>query len=156
MTYHFGKKYFKKVIIFRPHNIYGPDMGNEHVLPQLIAKIKKTIINHKKFIKIQGSGDETRAFTHIDDFLQSFDCILKKGKNLEVYNVGTTEEIKIIDVVHIILKELNLRLKIKKSQILKGSTPKRCPDIKKISKLGFKQKINFRDGIRDLIKFHFK
>jgi nucleoside-diphosphate-sugar epimerase len=156
MAYHFGKKYFKKVIIFRPHNIYGPDMGNEHVLPQLIAKIKENIKIHKRFIKIQGSGNETRAFTHIEDFIKSFDCILKKGKHLEVYNIGTAEEIKIIDVVNIILKELNLSFKIKKSKILKGSTLKRCPDIKKISKLGFKQKINFRNGIKDLIKFHFK
>ena len=31
----FGKKYFKKLIIFRPHNVYGPDMGDEHVIPEI-------------------------------------------------------------------------------------------------------------------------
>ena len=31
----YGKKYFKKLIIFRPHNVYGPDMGTEHVIPEL-------------------------------------------------------------------------------------------------------------------------
>ena len=30
MGVHYGKKYFKKLIIFRPHNVYGKDMGNEH------------------------------------------------------------------------------------------------------------------------------
>ena len=34
-------KYFKKLIIFRPHNVYGPNMGNEHVIPQLLIKANK-------------------------------------------------------------------------------------------------------------------
>ena len=33
MGIHYGKKYFKKLIIFRPHNVYGPNMGVEHVIP---------------------------------------------------------------------------------------------------------------------------
>ena len=38
---HFAKKYFKKFIIFRPHNVYGNDMGNEHVIPQFINRFDK-------------------------------------------------------------------------------------------------------------------
>ena len=34
-------KFFKKMIIFRPHNVYGADMGDEHVIPELIKKVKK-------------------------------------------------------------------------------------------------------------------
>ena len=40
----------------------------------------------KKF-KIQGSGTETRSFIYIDDFVQAFYQILKKGKHLEIYNI---------------------------------------------------------------------
>ena len=36
----YGKKYFKKLIIFRPHNVYGPNMGNEHVIPEFINRLK--------------------------------------------------------------------------------------------------------------------
>ena len=43
MGINYGRKYFKKMIIFRPHNVYGYDMGNEHVIPELIKKIKKVI-----------------------------------------------------------------------------------------------------------------
>ena len=38
---HFAKKYFKKFIIFRPHNVYGKDMGNEHVIPEFINRLRK-------------------------------------------------------------------------------------------------------------------
>ena len=36
----YGRKFFKKLIIFRPHNVYGPKMGNDHVIPQFIKRIK--------------------------------------------------------------------------------------------------------------------
>ncbi len=91
---HYGKKFFKKLIIFRPHNVYGPNMGNEHVIPQLINKIKK-IKDKKNTIKIQGSGNEIRTFIYIDDFISGFEKIISNGKHLNIYNIGTTERIKI-------------------------------------------------------------
>jgi nucleoside-diphosphate-sugar epimerase len=38
---YFGQINFKKLIIFRPHNVYGKDMGNEHVVPEFINRLKK-------------------------------------------------------------------------------------------------------------------
>ena len=34
MAINYGRQGFDRVLIFRPHNVYGPDMGWEHVLPQ--------------------------------------------------------------------------------------------------------------------------
>ena len=68
MSIHMGKNVFKKMIIFRPHNVYGPNMGNEHVIPEIINKIIHTVKYKKKFINIQGTGNETRSFNYIKDF----------------------------------------------------------------------------------------
>ena len=92
MGIHYGKKYFKKLIIFRPHNVYGPNMGNEHVVPELINRFKK--LKGKKF-KIQGTGNEIRSFIYIDDFVKAFNLILNKGKHLNIYNIGTSDKIQI-------------------------------------------------------------
>ena len=62
MGIHYGKKFFNRLIIFRPHNVYGPKMGNEHVIPEFIKKFKK--LKNKNF-KIQGSGNEIRSFIFI-------------------------------------------------------------------------------------------
>ena len=75
MGIHYGKKFFKKLIIFRPHNVYGPDMGNEHVIPEFINRLKKINKKNKKFI-IQGSGKEIRSFIFIDDFIQAFELLI--------------------------------------------------------------------------------
>ena len=77
MTINYGKRYFEKTIIFRPHNVYSEDMGNEHVIPQFVNRIKRSP-NGK--IKIKGTGKEIRSFIHIEDFINAFDLIFRKGK----------------------------------------------------------------------------
>ena len=39
-------KLFKRLIIFRPHNVYGPNMGFDHVIPQFIIRMRKSISTH--------------------------------------------------------------------------------------------------------------
>ena len=140
-------KFFNKMIIFRPHNVYGSDMGDEHVVPELIEKVKSA----KKILKIKGSGLETRSFIYIDDFVKAFYLIFKKGKHLNIYNIGTEEQIKIIDLANLIIKIFKKKIIIKKDQIAKGGTKHRMPNIKKIRKLGFKQRISIIQGLKKII-----
>ena len=79
MSIHYGKKFFKRLIIFRPHNVYGANMGNEHVIPEFINRFKS--LKGKKF-KIQGTGNEIRSFIYIDDFVEAFKILIKKGNIL--------------------------------------------------------------------------
>lgn len=148
----FGKKFFKKTIIFRPHNVYGSDMGNDHVIPELIKKFRKLGTYNK--IKIQGTGNEKRSFIHINDFCQAFDKILHKGKNLNIYNIGTTEIIKIKEIIQILEKIFKIKVKIENLPLKKGGTKIRCPNINKIKQLGFKQKISLREGLEQIIKLN--
>ena len=142
---HFAKKFFKKFIIFRPHNVYGKDMGNDHVIPEFINRFKK--IGNKKNFMIYGTGNEIRSFIHINDFINGFDKLFKYGKNLEIYNIGTSEKTKVSFLAKELAKIFGKKIKLSKTKILKGSPSKRCPDIRKIKKLGFKQKISLREGL---------
>ena len=144
MGIHYGKKYFNKMIIFRPHNVYGPDMGNEHVVPEFINRFK---LLKKKSFKIQGTGNEIRSFIFIDDFLSAFNLILNKGKHLNIYNIGTTEKIKIKNLAYKLSKIFNKKIKLKKTFLKKGSTKIRMPNINKIKKIGFKPKFDLNKGL---------
>ena len=150
MGIHYGKKYFKKLIIFRPHNVYGPNMGYEHVVPEFIKRFTKLKKNKKTF-EIKGNGNETRSFIYIDDFITAFDLILKRGKHLNIYNIGTSEEVKISQLVSKLSKLFNKKIVLKKTKIDAGSTKRRCPDIKKIKKLGFKQKYKLTKGLKKIL-----
>ena len=145
----YGKKYFKKLIIFRPHNVYGPDMGVEHVIPELLKKFKKVKKNQK--LKIEGTGNETRSFIYISDFCEAFLTLIKYGKHLNIYNIGTENRVKISKIIDIIKKITKKKIKISKTKLKTGGTKHRCPDIKKIKKLGFKPEISLIQGIKKCI-----
>ena len=144
--------FFKKAIIFRPHNIYGPNMGYNHVIPEIILKS----LNSKKFLKIQGSGKHTRSFCFIDDFVDAFNILLKKGKNKNIYNIGTQNEIKIKDLVKKIIKLSKNNLIITSSKENKGDILRRCPNISKIKRLGFKPKNNLEIGLEKTFNWYLK
>ena len=152
MGINYGRKFFKKLIIFRPHNVYGPDMGNEHVIPEFIKRLKN--IKDRKF-KIQGSGKEIRSFIYIDDFIDAFDLLVKKGKHLEIYNIGTPEKTNIKSLAILISKIINKKINIFNGPLRKGGTKIRVPDISKKKKLGFKQKNTLIDGLKKAIKFYY-
>src|SRR3989344_2814963 len=145
----YGKKYFGRAVVFRPHNVYGPQMGWEHVIPQFVLRLKKLINEQSGPIAfpIQGEGNETRSFVYIDDFVNGLMLLLKKAKNLETYNIGTREEIRIKDVAYEIAKFYNKKIKIVPGKLATGGTIRRLPDISKIAKLGYKPKVKFKKGL---------
>ena len=148
MGVHYGKKYFKKLIIFRPHNVYGPDMGGDHVIPEFIKRFKT--LKRKKF-KIQGTGNEIRSFIYIEDFIDAFKLILKRGKHLNIYNIGTSEKIKIKELAFRLSRIFKKKIILKKTPLARGGTKVRIPDINKIKKLGFKSKFSLDKGLKKIL-----
>ena len=148
MGIHYGKKYFKKLIIFRPHNVYGSNMGHEHVIPEFINRFKTL---KKRNFKIQGTGNEIRSFIYIEDFLSAFSQILNKGKHLNIYNIGTSEKIKIKDLAYKLSKIFKKKITLRKTSLAKGGTKIRIPNINKIKSLGFRPKFNLDKGLKKLL-----
>lgn len=153
----YGRKFFDRVMIFRPHNVYGPDMGWEHVIPEFILRMKESIKNCKSDtieFPIQGTGKEKRAFVYINDFINGLILILEKGEHLGIYNIGTMEEVTVENVAKEIGRYFNKKIKIVSREKLKGSTNRRCPDITKLEKLGYAPKIRLKDGIMITAKWY--
>ena len=148
MGINLGKKNFNKLIIFRPHNVYGKDMGNEHVIPEFINRIK---LKKGSNFYIEGSGNEIRSFIHIKDFIAAFNLLLRKGKHLEIYNIGTSDKIKVKRLALTISSLMGIKIKIKKKPVKQGGTKIRVPNINKIRKLGFKRNFNLKQGLKDII-----
>ena len=133
--------------IFRPHNIYGSDMGNLHVIPQLFDKAIRAKEVGDEFI-VEGTGAQTRSFCHIDDFIQGFALILKTSKGKQVFNIGTSEEVTISDLAARIAKICDVNSNTLKSEMPAGGTSRRVPDISKLEALGYKSTVSLDDGLR--------
>ena len=157
LTLHYCTDLKMKRIIFRPHNIYGPAMGFEHVIPQLVRKICIASDHFQKTeaeIELQGSGDETRAFCYIEDAIDGILIAGKKGKNFDIFNVGSQKETKIRELTLSIGRILNIKLKISPGKLQKGSTRRRCPDITKLSKLGYTPKVSLEAGLVKTVQWY--
>lgn len=158
LAINYGRKYFDRVVIFRPHNIYGPDMGWEHVIPQFVIKMKEYSKSKDKIIKfpIQGTGKQTRAFCFINDFIDGLMLVLEKGRHMDIYHIGTMEEISIEKVAEEVGKYFGKKVEIVPERPADGSTSRRCPDIGKLKKFGYKPKILFKEGLKITAEWYDK
>lgn len=145
-----GKAELKRVVVFRPHNVYGPAMGWEHVLPHFILRavdqIAATPSGPVPF-PIQGDGSQTRAFTHVEDCIDALMLLIDKGEHLGIYHVGNPEELEIGEVARRVVAYFGREARVIPSDPLPGGTPRRCPDIARLRALGFAPKISFDEGL---------
>jgi len=159
MVINYGRKYFDRVIIFRPHNVYGPDMGWEHVIPQFIVRMKgicNSNNNNNINFQIQGTGNETRSFVFIDDFINGLMSVIEKGDHLGIYHIGTADEIMIKNVAIEIGKYYGKIVNILPGEAARGATQRRCPDISKLRKLGYTPAVPFKEGLKATITWYDK
>lgn len=157
MALHYGREHFERVLIFRPHNVFGPDMGQEHVIPQLTERIlafKGTCGEADVPLQIQGTGSQTRSFMYIDDCIEAIMVILERGAHRNIYHVGTMTPVAIGEVAHRIAQHLGVRVTLVPGPEAPGGTPRRCPDTRKLERLGFHPHVSFEEGLRRTVDWY--
>ena len=139
-------------VIFRPHNIFGPQMGFAHVIPQLTKKILK---HNKKKITIYNSKHK-RTFCNIDFAIELiFNISHKKKLTEKIFNIGSPEkEISIMKLAQKIKKILNSKNQLVSSNLQKDSSPeKRRPNMKRsLDYLGINH--NFEKGLKETVLWY--
>ncbi len=151
MSYH--DTFHVPVVISRSVNVYGPYQKLDRQIPSQIIKVAKG-----EKLDIYGSGADIRDWIHVNDYVKAIDLVTRKGKEGEVYNIGSHNEIRSIYLVRIILNESD------KSEDLivyhenrRGAERRNSLDYSKIEKeLKWSPKIEFADGIKDTIAWYTK
>ena len=149
LAYH--RTYGLPVTISRCSNNYGPYHFPEKLIPLMIANA----LNDKP-LPVYGKGENVRDWLYVEDHCRAIDLIIHNGRVGEVYNVGGHNEMKNIDIVKIICKELG------KSESLityvadrKGHDMRYAIDPTKIhNELGWLPETKFADGIKKTIQWY--
>jgi len=148
-----------RLIIARPHNIYGPDMGREHVIPEFCLRMNELTTQHPDgpiAFPIQGSGQETRSFCYIADCVDQL-VMLADNAPSGIWHVGAMDEWSIADVAHAIAQRYHRQIKIEPGIVPKGSPPRRLPDTSKISALypgGLSPVTDFQTGLMETVEWY--
>jgi len=159
MAINYGRKFFERVLIFRPHNVYGPDMGFEHVIPQFALRLHALAEQHRAGplrFGIQGTGEETRSFCFIDDLVAGILVMREKGEHLGIYHVGTTEEVTIADLARRVARAAGREVDLVAGEAAAGGTLRRCPEISKLAGLGYKPRVPLDEGLRPTLDWYWR
>lgn len=157
LALNYGRKHFERVTVFRPHNAYGPDMGREHVIPQLSLRLTELAERQPSGtieLPIQGNGEETRAFIYIDDMVHGMLRVVERGEHLGIYHLGTTAEVTIKELALGIGRALGREIVVKPGALQPGGTPRRCPDITKVRALGFEPRVPLASGLEKTVGWY--
>ncbi len=145
------RTYGLAVSVSRCSNNYGPYHFPEKLIPLMIANA----LNNKP-LPVYGKGENVRDWLYVEDHCKAIDLIIHKGKAGEVYNIGGHNEMKNIDIVKIICRELN-----KPESLItfvadrKGHDMRYAIDPSKIHReLGWLPETKFEDGIKKTIEWY--
>ncbi len=145
------------VRMIRPFNVYGPGMrlDDYRVIPNFAAKA----FSGEK-LPVYGQGINTRTFCYVTDAMDGFfRVLLADNYNGEPFNVGNDQnEISMEELAGIVSEIFGNKAGIEKTTgpndaYFAGDPKRRCPDIKKIRKLGYEPKVDLRTGIRRFIEW---
>jgi len=156
LTLNYGRKKLRRAIIFRPHNVYGPDMGWEHVIPELTLRMRELCSQKEGTINlpIEGSGEETRAFVFIDDLIAGLLKVIEKGEHLGIYNIGSEEEISIKQLAEEIARCFGRDIRIVPGKLKPGGALRRCPSIERLRALGYQPQVSIKQGLAATVPWY--
>ncbi len=80
--------------------------------------------------------------------------VIDKGRHLEIYHIGTTEELSILQVAEKVVGCLGRKAEITPSEAPVGGTNRRCPNIDKLRALGYSPSIPFDEGLPTLVEWY--
>lgn len=157
IAFNYAQEHFRKVQVFRPHNVYGPDMGWKHVVPQFVlraADALETSVGAPAPFAIQGDGSETRAFCFVDDIVDGIIRMYLSGAHREIYHIGNDDEVSIADLAQRIGRGLGGELVLEPTPGPEGATPRRSPDLTKMRALGYEPSVDLDEGLRRTIAWY--
>lgn len=138
-------------------NVYSSDeLSTEHIIPYIID----SFIKSKKIVLLENSKINQRTFLHNYDSCTSVISLLENENALDgsVYNVGTNEEIKIVDLVDLIAKKMNIKnYEIEYAGHRKSDPKRRLLNIDKIKNAtNWEPKITLNKGLDMCIEYRKK
>lgn len=143
--------------IVRPFNAYGEgeipgdSVGDSHVIPDLIAKVK----SGQTPLRILGDGKQTRCYTHVDDVSDGLIAIMESPEaENEAFNIASAEETTVMELAMSIWAHMRPEetFATAHDEAFKYDVRRRFPSVEKAkSLLGWQAKVKLKDGLPKVI-----
>ena len=146
-TYH--HLYGIPVTCLRLFSVYGPRMR-----PDLAIHKFARLIEAGEELPILGDGRARRDYTYVSDIVDGIISALKRPFGYEVFNLGNSRAVELLEVVRLLETELGRRARLKFLPPHPSDVPETCADISKAGKmLGYSPKVDIAVGIREFVRW---
>lgn len=162
-----GEKYYRyytgtfglDTVAVRIPNPYGPRQQMKHSKYSIVGWFVRQALEGKE-IQIFGDGKQERDYMYVDDIVEAFLQLSEKGKPGEVYNIGTHERVRFVDMVDAVFEAVGSGSKKHvpwPKNYEKNETGNYIADTSKIETLtGWQAKVSLKDGIRQMVDYYKK
>lgn len=157
----YRQQYGFNTIYLLPVNLYGfgdnfnPD--SSHVIPALIKKIVEAKKNRASEVVVWGTGKPTREFLYVEDAARGILLAAEYYNGAEPVNLGSSFEISIYDLAHLIGKLTQFSGKIIFDSSKPDGQPRRKLDVSQArDEFGFTSEVTFETGLKKTIEWYNK
>jgi UDP-glucose 4-epimerase/UDP-glucuronate decarboxylase len=131
-------------VVGRFHNVYGPRMGADHVIPELSLRA----LRGEDPFQVYGS-EQTRAFCHVDDAVEAMVRLMDSSATGIVHIGNDAEETNIGDLAKLVLRTAGVNPRITAVPAPRGAVARRCPDLSRLRALtGYEPMVPLEEGVR--------
>ena len=154
----YRRQYGCDFISVMPTNLYGIndnfDLETSHVLPALLRKFHEAKINGDQEVVIWGTGKPRREFLYVDDLADACVHLIKNYSDEGHINVGTGEDLEIIELANIIKEIVGFKGRIVNDLTKPDGTPRKLLDVSLLESTGWKYKTSLKDGIKKVYDWY--
>jgi len=154
----YNKQYGTNYISVMPTNLYGPNDNfhpeNSHVMPALIRRFHEAKVNKSKEVVVWGTGSPMREFLHVDDLADACIFLMNNYSDSEIVNIGTGVDVTIKELAETVKEVSGFEGDLTWDTTKPDGTPRKLLDVSRLHNLGWKHKIELKEGIIDAYKWY--
>lgn len=160
MAQSYAREYGMKVVLPMPTNTYGVgDNFNpraSHVIPALMQRFHDAKRNNTPEVTLWGTGSPMREFIYVDDVADAMLFLMEKYDSHELINLGTMKETSIRMLADEVADVVGYKGHILTDSSKPDGAPRKVLDSSKLLDLGWKPKVDIREGLQRMYRYHFK
>ena len=150
LAYSYWATHDVPVIVTRASNNYGPYQFPEKIIPLFVTNLVDNIP-----VPLYGDGGNVRDWLHVLDHCRALDLLMHTATSGEVYNIGGGNEVKNVDLTHMILEYAGKGPElIKRVADRKGHDRRYSLGTAKLRAMGWMPQVKFEAGLRDTVAWY--
>ncbi len=159
MSQSYAREYQMNTIIPMPTNAYGVgdnfNPSASHVIPGLMQRFHQAKLDNLPEVVLWGTGSPMREFIYVDDLADALIFLMHNYHSHDIINVGTMQEITILDLAHKIAETVGYTGKISADTAKPDGAPRKCLDSTCLFDLGWQPTVSLDEGLKRMYEYHF-